>query len=64
MTPLESVERMWELSAWADERARIGLREEFPEADGDEIELRLAVLKYGPELMARATGRRLDELTR
>jgi len=61
-TPQESIERVWELNEWAWERARVGLRQRHPAASKAEIELRLAVLKHGPQLVARALGRDLDEL--
>jgi hypothetical protein len=37
----------------------IGLRRDHPHASEDELELRAAVLKYGPEFVERFTGRTL-----
>lgn len=62
MSDLESIERVWELNEWACERARAGLRQQFPGASEREIELRLAVVKYGPELISKATGRSVESL--
>lgn len=56
MTPLESIERVGELNEWAFERARAGLREQDSAATEQEIELRLAALKYGAEIVFKATG--------
>jgi len=56
MTPGESIERVWELNEWAWKRARAGFRRQYPSAGEREIEFRLAALKYGRELVARALG--------
>jgi hypothetical protein len=62
MTPGESIERVWELNEWAWERARSGFRRQFPSASERDIELRLAALKHGPQLVARALGRDPESL--
>jgi hypothetical protein len=47
---------VFELNRRADEAALVGIRERHPDADDQELRLRLAALKYPRELMIRAFG--------
>lgn len=56
LTPSEKLSLIWELRERADSFARNGIREQYPEANEREVELRLAARKYGRDLMVRAFG--------
>ncbi len=61
MSADELMGQVTQLTQAAQQMALAGLRDEFPEADEREIQMRLACLWYGPELVKRATGWAPDE---
>jgi hypothetical protein len=54
MTPSEKARMVVKLNLACDALAIAGIRERHPEADADEVRMRLGVLRVGPELMMRA----------
>ena len=56
MEPWEKMHLVCELTRAAKTVAMAGLRERHPRASERELELRLAVLRYGPELVKEAFG--------
>lgn len=56
MNPDELLGQVTQLTRAAQQMALAGLRDQFPEASARELQLRLASLWYGPELVKRATG--------
>ena len=59
LSPRESMRMCMEACRTMDELLIAGLRRDHPNADDEEIELRLAVTKYGADLVEQFTGRRL-----
>ena len=53
LTPVERIRMVWDLGQACDGRACIGIRQRYPDATEREVELRLAALKYGRDLMVR-----------
>jgi hypothetical protein len=62
MTPLEKLEIILDLCSTGRELSLAGLRMRHPSASDEELELREAALRLGPELAGRVYGRRFDEL--
>ncbi len=60
LSPRESLELCMEACRTMDELLVAGLRRDHPKADDDEIEFRLAVTKYGADVVEAFTGRRLE----
>lgn len=56
LSPSERLGRMRDLTRAANLVAVAGLRTRFPAASEDELLLRLAALRLGPELVERAYG--------
>ena len=54
MTPAEKADRLRALTLAVNTLALAGLRQRHPKADERELQLRLAVLRLGEELVARA----------
>lgn len=57
MTPAERshiAKRLWET---ANRVQRAAMRQRYPEASEEEINYRIAVTRFGPELAAKAFGR-------
>jgi hypothetical protein len=61
MTPAEKAARVVALTRTACTLSLAGLRERHPDADEQELLLRLAVLRLGPELVSRAYGWRAPD---
>jgi hypothetical protein len=61
MSPARRVEIALQLSRMVDDAAMAGVLERHPGCSEREAGLRLAVLKYGPELVERAYGWRAPE---
>jgi hypothetical protein len=59
LDPRESLRLCMEACRTMDELLIAGLRRDHPSADDEEIEFRLAVTKYGAEIVEACTGRRL-----
>ena len=57
--PRESMRMCMEACRTMDELLIAGLRRDHPHADDEEIEFRLAVTKYGADVLEQCTGRRL-----
>ena len=51
-----------ELNRRVDEIALVGFRERHPEDDDQQLRLRLAALKHGPELVSKAFGVPVESL--
>jgi hypothetical protein len=60
MSPADKLARMAELTRSANALALAGLRRDYPDASDEELWLRLAVRRLGPELVARAYGWRAE----
>lgn len=56
MSPAEKLERVAELSVGANRLALAGLRARHPDLTEDELLLRLAEIRLGPELFEAAYG--------
>ena len=56
MSADELLGQVTQLTQAAQQMALAGLRDQFPDATEREIQMRLASLWYGPELVRRATG--------
>lgn len=56
LTPAQRISRVWELNAATLSRARVGIRQRHPRASEEEIELRIAALKYGREFTLKYCG--------
>ena len=57
--PVEKARLIDSACRMMDELLLAGLRQEYPQADEEELALRVAVRKYGAELVERFTGRTL-----
>jgi hypothetical protein len=56
LVPHQKVAIILDLNRTSEEAALAGIRERHPNADERELQLRLAALKYGRELMVKAYG--------
>ncbi len=61
MSPSEKLMRAIELSSLAQEFAKAGLRQAYPEADEREIFLRATRQRLGPELFEKVYGKCLPD---
>lgn len=61
MSPPEKVTLAEEMFRSQRELSLVGLRLRYPEADAEELRLREACLRLGPELVARATGQTFED---
>jgi hypothetical protein len=59
LDPRDSLRLCMEACRTMDELLIAGLRRDHPNADDEEIEFRLAVTKYGADVVEQCTGRRL-----
>lgn len=59
--PLGRLERARQLTLAVQRLAFLGLRERFPDASDDEIWLRLAVRRLGPELVRKIYDFEIDD---
>jgi len=62
MTPQEKLENILDLCRAGREWSLAGLRLRHPAASDEELELREACLRLGPELAHKVYGRRVDGL--
>lgn len=62
MTADELLGQVTQLTQAAQQMALAGMRDHFPEATEHELQLRLASLWYGPELVKRASGWAPDDV--
>jgi hypothetical protein len=60
MTPAEKLECVRRLTIAVQELAFAGLREQYPYASDDELWLRLAARRLGPDLMKKIYGWEAD----
>lgn len=58
MSPAEKMARMVELSRAAEGFSRAGLRARHPGLDDEQIDVKLAEVRLGPDLVARVLERR------
>ena len=56
MSPLEKARLLTQLCQSLHRLTLAGLEARYPDADEEELELRAAALRLGPELMARVSG--------
>jgi aspartate aminotransferase-like enzyme len=56
MSATEKLQLVFSLNASVEAMSRAGIRDRFPSATEHEVQMRLGVLRYGPELMAAAFG--------
>lgn len=64
LTPAEKLELILDLCNTGREWTLAGVRMRHPGASAEEVELRAAGLRLGPELARQVYGRRFDELVR
>lgn len=56
LEPWEKMRIVEELTRTAEGVAEVGIRERYPDANDEEVRLRLASLKYGRDLMVKFFG--------
>lgn len=64
LSPAEKLEIILDLCSTGRELSRAGMRMRHPEASAEELDLREACLRWGPELARKVYGPRIDELVR
>ena len=62
LEPWQRLEIVRTLGRRTDDLALVGLQERHPNDDESQLRMRLAALKHGPELLARAFGVPLESL--